>query len=322
MRYGSPIHLVDAESPDTGWPLLRALEALHEPVIILGSHTSAHRARRSAPNLRVLGVASAPVWSDRSGALSLHRLTIELGLARSTTLAWSERAFRIGSHRLCPALQTVLVPDRLRIIPAQPQMSMAGSHPAHDVDQNTHRLVALGGPSGSVDAFAYAYLSGVLSLSGIPVVPIVPSSASHLDRAHRFIERHDHAWRLIVTDIQLPDLLPIADLAAYLPPARSGDEAIAALPSLVSELHLLSAYQLPAVLHTEEPTSGVLENLREANPLLHTLPVGRPGLETVRLVQAALQAPKRPCRFDRSAFDAWAHEVHAIADKIIEPVGI
>ncbi|MFU8829423.1 MAG: hypothetical protein ACNA8P_08315, partial [Phycisphaerales bacterium] len=270
------------------------------------------------PGLRVLGYAPAPAWSDRSSALALRTALDHSDLAPSRLIAWSDRAERVSRHPLSGAASTIR-PDAELASPPPPGLPISGRCTRDElgIPHDSTVLIALGAPSDSVDAFAFAYLAGVLSLAGMPVVPIVPARARSIDRAMRFIERHDHAWRLVIVDAQLPELIATANLAAYLPPLRSDTAASDAVPSLRSELKWLASARLPAVIQAEAPTQRMLDALDDAHAGDHagvySVPTGRAGLETIRLVEAALRPLRAQPRDYTAEFSMWAEQVTALS---------
>lgn len=318
------MHLLDCECPVFGWPLLRALGAAGEPVAMLGARRVGALAADSTPGLDLVACASAPVWSTRSSALSLRRELEDAEIQVGRVIAWSERARDVANHPLSGVNDAVLVSKELLTPPPPParEHPEAGAITRAQLDLAEHEtlLVALGGASGSVDAFAFAYLAGVLSLAGVPLVTLVPSSAVSLDRALRFVERHNHAWRSIVADYELPQVLGIADLAAYLPPQRPPRVAELASMQLRSELHWLHREGLGAVVRTDAALSEMLDGWGSATNRMFRVDAGEPGLKTVRAVERALETGRGAGEDTEGAFEAWAQRVRSMGNSAVQPV--
>jgi len=308
------LHLLDLSSPTHGWPLLRALAEAEERVAILGPQRAADEIARSTPGLDLICSACAPQHSARSTAIAIHRGLDLAGVETRTVVAWSDRAERAAKHPLS-GIGSVVEPSGLLLAPPPPPVDFARSlthgitRDELGVDDDQTLLVALGGSSGSVDAFAFAYLAGVLSLAGLPLVTVVPKDAKRLDRSLRFVERHNHAWRAVVAECELPELLGIADVAAYLPPDRPTAQAERAAASLRSELAWLLDAGMACVIQAEPPIAAMLEDIdasSDTDPRVLTVACGEPGLSTVRVVERALKLGRREPSNDPRAFQAWA----------------
>lgn len=318
------LHLLDSACPVLGWPLLRALSAADEPVAMLGSQRFGALAADRTPGLDLVACASAPVGSARSGALALRRELNRTDAEIGTVIAWSERARDVASHPLSGLRDVAMVSEELLSPPPPPtpehSQTTTISRAELDLAEHETLLVALGGASGSVDAFAFAYLAGVLSLAGVPMVTLVPSSAVSLDRALRFVERHNHAWRSIVADYELPDVLGIADLAAYLPPQRPERVAERAAKQLQSELLWLHREGLAAVVRTNSALSEMLDRWGAASERVLRVDAGEPGLKTVRAVERALEMGKGDSEDRGAEFEAWAQRVLSIGNPTAQAV--
>lgn len=318
------LHLLDTRHPSFGWPLLRALAAAELPVALLGPTGSVALAERSAPGLRVVCCASAPSGSVRSAAIALHRGLDRAGERSPVVVAWSDRAERVARHPLSGTGNVLSAPARLLSPPPCAGQPFGGSGRVSygsggrisredlDIADGETVLVALGGPSGSVDAFAFSYLAGVLSFAGVPIVTVVPPHAASIDRALRFVERHDHAWRSVIAEYDLPEVIGIGDIAAYLPPARPVETAAAAAPSLKSEIGWGLGVGVPMIVQAETPIWAMLGGLAEHGSRVLSVPAGEPGLETVRIVEAALAMGRGEPVDHRPEFEDWAAGVRSL----------
>lgn len=309
------LHLLDASCPLFGWPVLRALRAAGEPVAILGSERLGEQAAERTPGLDVVACVSAPTWSARSGALALRRGLRGAGVEVGCAIAWSERARSVAAHAMSCIGEVIAIPDHLLSPPAVPDAERheAGITRAElGIGENETLLVALGGASGSVDAFAFAYLAGVLSLAGVPLVTLVPTSAVSLDRALRFVERHDHAWRSIVADYELPQVLGIADLVAYLPPERPEELAERAAVQLRSELGWVGSRGIAAVLRTDRVVTEAVGDLIAEYPRVICVEAGEPGLKAVRAIERALALGRGGSVDTAADFERWSAAVRSL----------
>ena len=93
---------------------------------------------------------------------------------------------------------------------------------AWGVPDDARVILFVGEPAHACDAWTAAYLGGVLSLAKPPTWVVVPAGAHQIDRGLRFVERHKHAWGMIVDDAPLARQLAGADAAvhALAPPSR------------------------------------------------------------------------------------------------------
>ncbi len=317
------LHLLDHSCPRHGWPLLRALAEAGEPVALLGPQRAVAETARRTPGLNLICSACAPQHSVRSTAMAFRRELDLAGVDTGTVVAWSDRTRRIAEHARSGIGSIIEPPSPLLAPPPPPadlERALASGITRSElgIGDDQILLVALGGSSGSVDAFAFAYLAGVLSLAGLPLVTVVPKDSKKLDRSLRFVERHDHAWRTIVADFELPELLGIADIAAYLPPDRSDVQAEHAAAPLQSEIAWLRAAGLACVIQVEPPIASMLDGLKASDDTeerVLTVARGEPGLSTVRVVERALQLGRTEPSRESHAFDAWATAVRTLGSR-------
>jgi len=84
-----------------------------------------------------------------------------------------------------------------------------------NIDPDTIVLAAVADNPAHVDAREFAFLLGLLAVSGYQVLGIVPNTAKNLDQALRHHRGLDQPFRLMTTTDQLPDLLPLLDACIH-----------------------------------------------------------------------------------------------------------
>lgn len=84
-----------------------------------------------------------------------------------------------------------------------------------NIDPDTIVLAAVADNPAQVDAREFAFLLGLLAVSGYQVLGIVPNTAKNLDQALRHHRGLDQPFRLMTTTDQLPDLLPLLDACIH-----------------------------------------------------------------------------------------------------------
>ncbi len=90
------------------------------------------------------------------------------------------------------------------------------------IDAQTICLAAIADAPNEVDAREFAFLLGLLSVSGYPVLGIVPRTASNLNQALRHHRGLGKPFRFLTTTDPLPDLLPLLDACIHPTDERSG----------------------------------------------------------------------------------------------------
>tara|TARA_R110002096_G_scaffold173781_9_gene348965 strand:- start:163346 stop:164377 length:1032 start_codon:yes stop_codon:yes gene_type:complete len=84
-----------------------------------------------------------------------------------------------------------------------------------DIDDHTIVIGAVADIASEVDAREFAFLLGLLSVSGYKVLGIVPKSANHLSQAIRHHRGLGQPFRLLTTTDPIPALLPILDAVIH-----------------------------------------------------------------------------------------------------------
>lgn len=85
-----------------------------------------------------------------------------------------------------------------------------------NIDDSTLVLAAVADAPNQVDAREFAFLLGLLSVSGYQILGLIPKSAKNLEQALRHHRGLDQPFRLLTTTDPLPALLPLID--AYIHP--------------------------------------------------------------------------------------------------------
>ena len=290
-------HVLDCDSPLFDWPVLRALEASGQLLLVLGPERARRYALSVAPGLAVLGAASAPGWSVRSKAMALRRtLTSQDGTPRFA-LTWGDHArdvvARAGIANAVPVPQALWNPAPIQGGTHTDWPDRASARRALGLSDDD-LLIAGFGPRRRTDAFRIAHIAGVLSYAGRRVTVALPSDAVGLDRARRLLERHEHAWRVVVSDGSGFDMLPAADVAVCLlnDAGRPLDDAESA--TIESKAEWCRAFGVQVV----RPTAGT----------------GRASdLATARAVRDAVSAGGTAPSFDPERFSGWRRAVEELA---------
>lgn len=74
-------------------------------------------------------------------------------------------------------------------------------------------LLALADHPSLIGARRFIFHCGVMAVGGHRLVGVVPPGAAQLERAVRFTRRHHGAWRLVIDDSPVPQLISLADAA-------------------------------------------------------------------------------------------------------------
>jgi hypothetical protein len=85
-----------------------------------------------------------------------------------------------------------------------------------DIDNQTICIAAVADNPADVDAREFAFLLGLLAVSGYQTLGIVPSTAMNLNQALRHHRGLDEPFRIMTTTETLPQLIPLLD--AYIHP--------------------------------------------------------------------------------------------------------
>lgn len=177
-------------------------------------------------------------------------------------------------------------------------------------------IAAVGEPESRLDGRWFAFRAGVLAVGGVPSAVLLPRSCESLERALRFTERHHHAWKVIIDDRPLPQVLPACDVALW----RAGVRGPGSEPSAVHGLALASAAGLPCVAE-DHPLSRELLTL--PNP-----PILLPPRDTVAKTRAIFDAvdspPPHPAQRPQPDPETWRQNfsthLHAAATKDPSPL--
>ncbi len=118
------------------------------------------------------------------------------------------------SHRHTCQTDHLLTP-LLDPSPPTPEQRDA-SRLAQGIDNQTICIAAVADNPADVDAREFAFLLGLLAVSGYQTLGIVPDTSKNLNQALRHHRGLDEPFRLITTSEPLPQLLPLLD--AYIHP--------------------------------------------------------------------------------------------------------
>ena len=289
----TPTHLIDSGSSLFDRPLLRALAACGHPVVLLGPERDRRLASVLAPGLRVLGAASAPAWSVRSGALALRRLIDGLPDASIDLFAWGGRTWDVAVRSGIGGC--VEVPSHLWVAPPHEPASPAIDEERRRLRESIglsadEKLVVGFGARASVDAVRLVRLSGVLSHAGNAIMVTVPTGARGLDQSRTAVARHVPPWPVYFESDDAMDLTSVADVAVSLPSAE-GDEISAVIESKAQAFRCLG---VPVVL-------GSLYLDR------------RSDLRTSRMVRDALRTGLESAVEPAQNLDTWRSEVESLS---------
>jgi len=98
----------------------------------------------------------------------------------------------------------------------------ASARARFDIDESAICLGAIADAPNEVDAREFAFLLGLLSVSGYKVLGIIPKTANKLNQALRHHRGLDKPFRLLTTTDPLPALLPILDACIHPTDEHSG----------------------------------------------------------------------------------------------------
>jgi hypothetical protein len=144
-------------------------------------------AAQRCPNLRFSSVSVRDAWASRFGLAAAAASTVPIapGIERM-----SPRDFEAASGS-----------DRAQAL------QRWGVAPGERV------LLALADHAPLIDARRFIFHCGVMAVGGHRLVGVVPPGAAQLERAVRFTRRHHGAWRLVIDDSPMPQLIALADAA-------------------------------------------------------------------------------------------------------------
>lgn len=120
--------------------------------------------------------------------------------------------------------------------PVTPE-SRASARAAHAIDDDTIVIAATADAPNEVDAREFAFLLGLLSVSGYNTLGLIPNTATNLSQALRHHRGLNHPFRILTTTDPITKNLPLLD--AYIHPNDA--------PSGSSHLldHLLQSANIP-----------------------------------------------------------------------------
>ena len=125
------------------------------------------------------------------------------------------RVFVNQDHDLWQNLRHTCQTDQLLaplINPSQPSRAQrAAARAQFNIDDQTIVIAAIADTPNEVDAREFAFLLGLLSVSGYKVLGIVPKTAKNLTQALRHHRGLNQPFRLLTTTDPLPKLLPLLD---------------------------------------------------------------------------------------------------------------
>ncbi len=110
--------------------------------------------------------------------------------------------------------------------------------------KETLAIVATGEPAERLDARWFSFRAGVLTVSGLPAAIVLPRACRSLERALRYVERHNRSWRVIIDERPLPHLLCGCDMALW---HAGGEECSSGEARGAYGLALAAAHGLPCV---------------------------------------------------------------------------
>jgi hypothetical protein len=129
------------------------------------------------------------------------------------------RVFEPSDHDRWQDLRHTCTSDQLLsalVDPPTPSPEQRWSARANlSIDEQTIVIGAIADLSSEVDAREFAFLLGLLSVSGYKVLGIVPKTANHLSQAIRHHRGLGQPFRLLTTTDPIPALLPILDAAIH-----------------------------------------------------------------------------------------------------------
>lgn len=94
------------------------------------------------------------------------------------------------------------------------------------VTEETVVILATGEPGERLDARWFTFRAGVLTVAGSPAAVVLPRECGSLERALRYVERHNTSWRVIIEERPLSRLLCGCDMAVWHAGARGSREEI------------------------------------------------------------------------------------------------
>lgn len=165
-------------------------------------------------------------WSDElihlaSSVATHHDIPTELISTKPSTITKPPqnidtiRVFENQDHDTWQDFRHTCQTDQLLaplIDPPQPTKKQRTAARAQlNIDDHTIVIAAIADAPNQVDAREFAFLLGLLSVSGYQVLGIVPKTAKNLNQALRHHRGLQKPFRLLTTTDPLPKLLPLLD---------------------------------------------------------------------------------------------------------------
>ena len=214
------VHAIDASG--AGWPALFAARAMAEAdpertheLLTLPEERRAVRAAGAGAVVHAWGHdaavhADAAVVSLTAPPGPALAPAARRALDRAGALTASTDALaRAWAGRLGREVQTVATPVR------PPSASRDEVRAALGVEEHEIVFALASASPETTDAHACAHAAGVQSVAGRDTAMLLPAGARGLERASRFVSRHGHRWRTLVTESPLGELAPGVDLALW-----------------------------------------------------------------------------------------------------------
>lgn len=244
------------------------LRAKPVDVLVAWSVPAATLAHAAAGGLPVVAVLTGPPppfegsarWTFAARAIRRSGLIVYPSAFLRDS--WVARFTLLG----CPGSVIAVAPDA----PSDHQRRRAELREEWSIPASCTVIMPIGEPAEAIDAHAAVFAAGVLGVAGHQAVVVVPSVATHIDRALRFAARIRPRRKVIVDDRPPRDLFPGADLALWFEPegesSRPGRSEYTTPLGAVSAAWA-SASGLPIVAHEHPSWRSVLRGAPRCFPV-------------------------------------------------------
>lgn len=196
-------------------PVRNAASALHRFVNHSGSFDEIHA--WSAWTARVTHAAFPT--RQRTATLTLGPSRLPALEARALRRVFAETRMTFSSQTVRGEWSTALEQTiNAQIVPLPIESTYADRVSVRQgwgMSQDVCAIGGLGSPMSNIDAKALAYQAGVMSFAGASAAAVVPAGARDLERAARFIERHEPRWGLVIEPRPIWDWLCACDVVLW-----------------------------------------------------------------------------------------------------------